>query len=89
MKEMITVEDKQHLKKLLSLNNPNLVKILKIDNLDSPSPVVELVSKSCLYWRILLRKCLKLPFRFKNSKSINGNVSVTELSIPLNYIRYS
>ncbi|XP_078353413.1 uncharacterized protein LOC144638109 isoform X2 [Oculina patagonica] len=44
VKEMITVEDKQHLKKLLSLNNPNLVKILKIDNFDSPSPVVELIS---------------------------------------------
>ena len=43
MKEKITNADKNHLRKLLNLNTPNLAKIWKIDNLDSHHPVVDLV----------------------------------------------
>ena len=78
MKERITSEDKQHLIKMLSLNNPNLVKIWKIDDLDSHSPVVEMVSRSCPFVADL-RECLKSLCPHKNSKSITNGEDLLHL----------
>ena len=44
IKERITDGDKQHLRRLLSLHNNYLLPIYRIDNLDSHSPVVDIVS---------------------------------------------
>ena len=44
VREIITKGDVQHLRRLLGLKNPNLVPIWKMNNLDSHSPTVEIVS---------------------------------------------
>lgn len=49
MMEKITNADKNHLRRLLKLNTPpDLVRILRIENLDSHHPVVEMVSYTCM-----------------------------------------
>ena len=49
--ENIAKGDVQHLKRLLALENPNLVPIWKIHNLDSHSPRVEIVSTTMVTLR--------------------------------------
>ena len=47
--EKITNADKNHLRRLLNLNTPpDLARILRIDNLNSHHPVVEMVSYTCM-----------------------------------------
>lgn len=46
MKERITVGDKQHLRRLLSLGHEYLQPIQRISNLDSHRPDVEIVSNT-------------------------------------------
>lgn len=63
VKERITSADKQHLKKLLTLNHPNLVKIWHIENLETHCPVVEMLSMDSrlgnLKEYVLDRRCQK------------------------------
>ncbi|KAL9950624.1 hypothetical protein ACROYT_G043149 [Oculina patagonica] len=63
IKERITYGEKQHLRRLLTLRNNNLLPIYRIDNLDSYSPVVDILSPrsqlGSLREYVLSRRCQK------------------------------
>lgn len=75
MMEKITNADKNHLRRLFNLNTPpDLVRILRIDNLDSHHPVVEMVSYTCMNYQFSLteRESTKLRDIPPSVKRLHG-----------------